>query len=288
LPFLRRYWGGVYGAPGDRVFVQRFSDARAVTVASIRFLDPSGWQVRQERRIFFVKNRFLLIRDRFTVPTDMAVAAGPLWHARDLASERGSHFFDLYNRQPLNNIWRMRNPERHALVYFVPRPGTDSDAFEVEAYLPPPDCPRDSATRVSVECRGGPPFVAFQRWVGEARAGETRWFDTLILPHGPSIGAHQLAQGIHVLEATDGVALEIDMGTERWLVLDNPAHREIQLPGLSTDAHYAVARTAPDKRPYLLTSQASRIQWGEILRTWPVETSVELGGELPPRRLPGW
>ncbi len=288
LPFFRRHWGGLYGEPGNGASVEGFADARCVTFASLRFLDPYGWQVRQERRIFFVKNRFLLIRDRFTVPARMSLSAGPLWRARDLASERGGNYFDLYDRQPLHDNYRMRNPERHAMVYFVSRSGLSSDAIEVKAHLPPARCDRGASARIPAECRGGPTFVAFQRWAGEAKPGESLFFDTLILPHGSKRGSHELASGIRELSATDGVALEIEMGSERWLVVDNPSGRVIESPDFTTDAQYLVARSDPNKPFYLLTHEASRVRWRNVAKTWSVPTSVELGGEPTPGRLQGW
>ena len=57
IPMLRRYWGGRYGTPGTEVEVTHFRDGREVTSAWIEFDDPKGWGVRQERRIYFLKNR---------------------------------------------------------------------------------------------------------------------------------------------------------------------------------------------------------------------------------------
>ena len=286
--FVRRYWGGSLGAPADRISIDTWSDARGATIVGLGYRDASGWQVELERRIFLVKNRFLLVRDRLTAPRDMALGAGPIWHARDLAPERGSHYFDLYTRQPLSNVWRLRNPPRHALVYFVPRAATRTAAREVEAYLPPADCPRDAEPSVSAGCRAGPPFAATQSWAGELAAGDSRWFDTLIVPHAPERGPRALAEGVRVLAATDAVALEVAMGDELWLVVDNPSGAALELPTLSTDARYAIARTSPGLEPYLLTSEASRLRWRDVSADWPVVTSVERGGELVPQRLAGW
>lgn len=288
LPFLRRHWGGRLAQPGDGAVVDRFSDSRAVTVAAFHFLDPSGWQVRQERTLFFVKNRFLLVRDRFVFPHEMAVSAGPLWHAADLAPERGTHFFDVYDRLPLTNVWRVLNPERHALVYFVPRPGTEAEAREAAAYLPPERCASSSGPSVAAECRHGPTFYAAQRWSGTVEAGASRVFDTLIVPHAPRRGAQEVAGGIRVLTATDALALEVDLGRERWLVVDNPTGEPLEHEHLSTDARYLVARTEPGASPYWLTHDASRVRWHDRERTWPVATSVEIGAELPPKRIPRW
>jgi hypothetical protein len=285
LPFLRRHWGGRHGRPGNGAIVTRFSDSRAVTVAEIRFRDPNGWQVEQRRTLFFVKNRFLLVRDRFVFPHDITVSAGPVWHARDLSPERGRDFFDIYDRQPLSDVWRVRNPERHALVYFVPRTGRVAEAGEISAYLPPASCPLNSAATVKTECRGGPTFFAAQRWSGSVKGGESRFFDTLIVPHSPRTSPKVLADGIRVLVAKDALAVELDLGRERWLVVDDPTGRGIDEEAIATDARYLVARTAPNEAPYWLTHEATRVRWHDRERSWPVSTSVEVGAELPQKRI---
>ena len=88
-------------------------------MAHIEFDDPGGWGVSQERRLIFVKNRFLLVRDRFTFPTSMAVSAGPAWHAGNLAPEHGDNWWDISYREPLSNVWKLRNPERYALLWLA-------------------------------------------------------------------------------------------------------------------------------------------------------------------------
>ena len=59
--------------------------AKRVGVARLSFDDPHGWHVAQERRVFFVKNRFLWIRDRFHFPEAMRLSVGPVWHVADVA-----------------------------------------------------------------------------------------------------------------------------------------------------------------------------------------------------------
>ncbi|MHC4607666.1 MAG: hypothetical protein ACYTAF_12190, partial [Planctomycetota bacterium] len=286
-PLLRRHWGGSAADPGSHATITRFSDSRNATVVWIEWKDPQGWNVRQERRLYFVKNRFLLVRDRFAFPTPMGVSVGPVWHAGDVHPERGDHWFDVYYREPLSNVWKVRNPERYALLYFVPRPGHVS-AFHLEdAYLPGAGCPRDAPSdRVALECRSGPPYVVHQRWKGDVQANEARWFDTLLLPHGPERGPAQIAEGIRVLHADrEGVALEVAIGDETWTVLDSPRGTPIEAPGLSADARYAVLRTAPGRPPYLLVHEATRLDRRNLSHRWPVRTSVELGGSAAASRV---
>jgi len=283
-PFLRRYRGGRPGEPGTHVEVTRFADARRATVAWLEWNDPSGWNVRQERRLYFVKNRFLLVRDRFTFPDPIEAAAGPVWHAADLRPAHGANWYDVFQREPVANVTRFRNPERSLLLYFVPREGFASAAFEEASYLPAAGCPRPgSSPTLEARCRSSPPYVLTQRWTGEARAGETRWFDTLLLPHGPEQTPEGAAEGVRVLLADpQRVALEVRIGAERWTLLDNPGGAPLEAPGLATDATYLILGTAPGEAGYLLGHEVSRVELGETSERWPERTSAELA--LPPLR----
>jgi hypothetical protein len=286
IPLLRRYWGGSYGAPGEHATITRFADSRNATVAWLEWDDPRGWQVRQERRLYFVKNRFLLVRDRFSFPERMGVAVGPVWHVGDLHPRHGVDWYDVYYREPLSNVWKYRNPERYALLYFVPRPGQRSGAFEEASYLPSEGCPRNTRSdTVDARCRSGPPFVVYQRWTGETSPGESRWFDTLLIPHGPELSPADAAARVRVLLAdAERVALEVKVGDETWTILDQPREGVVDVPGLAADARYAILRSAPDRPPYLLAHAATRIEVGDLSYRWPVRTSVELGGYTPPDR----
>jgi len=88
----------------------------------------------------------------------MMASTGPVWHVGDIAAPRGKDWFDIYYREPLGNLWKLRNPERYALLYLVPRPGYRSEASAQETLLPLKDCD-PSASRVAGKCRHGPFYV---------------------------------------------------------------------------------------------------------------------------------
>jgi hypothetical protein len=279
IPMLRRYWGGRSREPGTESEVTHFRDGRNATAAWIEFDDPMGWGVRQERRIYFVKNRFIWVRDRFSFPDPMMASTGPLWHVGDIAAPRGKDWFDIYYREPLGNLWKLRNPERYALLYLVPRPGYRSEASAQETLLPPKDCD-PSASRVAEKCRHGPFYVVSQRHVGEARRGETRWFDTLLVPHGPELPAKRLAENVtlhRIDEAITALTLEID--GERWTVVDSPDRETVAADGIEVEARYALVRADP---PYVFAAEATRVRVGPVSRSWPVPSDVEEGGTTPP------
>ena len=134
------------------------------------------------------------------------MAIGPVWHAADVHPERDTSpdakdWYDLYFRQPVGNSTRFRNPERHSLLYFVGRSGYATAGYKEGAYLTladssrspgslaiHPACrdPDDPLAPVPVgnpDCRTTPPFVLYQMWTGTLQTGESRWFDSLLLPH---------------------------------------------------------------------------------------------------------
>ena len=289
MAVCKRYWGGRYGAPGDRTRVSRFTDYRRATVAWIEWENLHGWRVDQERRFYFVKNRFLLIRDRFTLPEPMKASVGTVWHAADVRSrsnpadpadpDHGSNWYDVYFREPLVNIFKFRNLERYALLYFVPRPAFEVAEFKEEAYTPPGCIETPPCKDVAGECRTSPPYVVYQRKITQALRGETDWFDTLILPHGRDVTPSIAAANVRVLyDDGTAVGLEIVVGNETWTVVDNPRRISISTTDLRTDASYMITRSRPGSADYVLTQDAKDLRTRTVRRTWAVKTSVESGG----------
>jgi hypothetical protein len=266
-PVLRRHRGGRYKGPGTRTELTHFKEAGRATIASLEWDDPEGWGVRVERRITFVKNRFLWIRDRFSFPDPIAAAVGTVWHAAELSSDHGESWYETFQREPVSNIIKFRNPERYLMVYFVPRAGYESAAFAEPSYLAPADCPPPASVDViEARCRSTAPYVLYQRWTGEARSGDSLWFDTLLVPYGPERTASQVASDVRVLLA-DGerAALEVRVGSELWTLAESPRRAPIVAPGLVTDARSMVLMQSPGQPGYLLARDARWVNAGSLL-----------------------
>ncbi|ANM31243.1 hypothetical protein ABI59_19190 [Acidobacteria bacterium Mor1] len=263
---VRRYWGGTARTPSDRATVD-LDDYRLASVASIKWEDQRGWDIDLERRIFFVKNRFLLVRDGHSFASAAEVSAGNIWHAYDVRSEHGTNWYSIYNRVPAClNGFEYKNPEEYLLLSMVDR-GYAVDEWE-EDYSSgnPPTAP----------------FIIGQRWSGNAAAGSERWFDTVLLPHGDTLTPTQAAADISVTY-DDGVnvAMQVEVGGETWTVVDNPQGISINTASLETDATYLIARTSASEDPYLLAREATvaYVNHGPgavIDATWTVSTTVEL------------
>ncbi|MEE3331769.1 MAG: hypothetical protein VX246_12940 [Myxococcota bacterium] len=66
-------------------------------------------------------------------------------------------------------------------------------------------------------------------------------------------------------------------GRERWLLIDDRSGKAIDLPGLNAQLAYAISREEVGVAPYYFASQARRLRWGNVDRSWDVPVSVEVG-----------
>lgn len=285
VPLVLRFAGSSLGEPGREVRIPRMIDGRGAAVADIAFDDPFGWGVHQERRLALIKNRLLWVRDRFTPPTDLRAAVGPVWHAAALRAT-GPHWFDLFDPAPLGNVWRFRNPERYAWLGFVPRAGAQAAVRRVESYAPPPGCSQSLRDpTVKAECRAPPALVAYQRLDLAPASSSPPVLDSVWVPHGPEVVGEALASGLVVhYDDDDAVVLEIALAAERWILVDNPTRRLLRLHAVVTDARRALVLPGPSELRYALVLDATRLELpGVRPRRWSRPASAEIG-ELPANR----
>jgi len=284
VALLRRYSGGNadYGEPGSSVDVTQLRVYRNATVATLSFQDMQGWQVGQERRVFFVNDELLWVRDRYVFPGDLLLSAGPVWHVSDVAPPSIGHpgnWFDVYTQRMLHNVWHVANPRRFARLFLVPRAGYEIAALQHPSYVKEnPGCavPPDFCGNAPAECRTGPSRIVYQRDTGTVSAGQERWFDTLLVPHGGSLGS----DAIEVLqEASDGsVVLRVESESgATWTLADNPAGATLNAGegAVVTDGDYLIARTAPGQDDYVLVENATRVHVDGIDETFAGRTSLE-------------
>jgi len=278
-PIVQRFSGGTLTAGFSPTEVEHFRDARAATVARIAYNEPKGWGARVERRVFFVKDRFMLLRDCFSALQPMDAHFGTLWHPTDLGNVHAGNWFDAFARSPTANVFRIRNRPRRLLTYFVPRENVMTEAFVEDTYLRGAEC---NASRnsdvVPGHCRAGPPYVLSHSTNGRLGPDARSCIDSLLVPHAVSESAAELAQQVEVLKADDDtLALELQLGRERWLLIDDRSGSAINLPGLNAQLGYAIAREEVGVAPYYFASEARRLKWGNVDRSWNVPVSVEVG-----------
>ena len=283
-PAVTRHYSSTNGPtqPNEnngRTFVNaELTDYRNVSVASVKWSDVYGFTVDHERRFFFVKNRFLLVRDHVVFQEPMDAATGTVWRASDVAGPPGPNWYDLFDRAPPGvrrttnqTTTDFRNVERYVLLYLVERPG-----YEIQ------EC-RDPGVS---DNPASPPFLISQQWQGDTAMGQSLWFDSILLPHGPEISPLGAAGSIEVLY-DDGinVAFKIIVADETWFVVDkpDPTVTYIDAGEVKTDATYLIARTSAGEPLYILTQSATFAHIaGEPDLQWEEVTSVESGVFLPP------
>lgn len=260
MAIVRRHWGGTYTGTPDRVSVDLMREYRNAVVARFSWTDYYGWDILQERRFIFVKNAFLLVRDRATARTAVRASFGSLWHTADMHPEHSSNWYDVYVREPLGlNGWLFKNPERHALLYMVSRAGREMASWKASYSGNPP----------------APPYISYQRFSGDIPANSDVWCDTLILPHGPEQTPAEAAGAVSVLyDDGTNVAIRVVYGGNTWTVADNPGGIRIEAGDFSTDAEYAVTRV-DHASFYMLVRNANCVESGALRREFGVRTSVE-------------
>jgi hypothetical protein len=299
-PVVRRHAGGVLGAPPQATQIRRLWDARRTAVAVVSWNDVHGWNAEQERQFYFVKDRFLLVRDVFRLPAGMRASVGPIWHASDVRSERGDNWVAVYTREPISNVYKIRNPEHYSLMYFVSRPGAEVGAYtDADLLATPEGCPVDTGScgvqsvwdpvqRKLLNCLTSAPHVFYQRREHDGSRQETYTFDTLFLPFGPAAAGTAtpaaVAQNVSVLQRQgSAVVLGVKIGSEAWTVVLNPDEAPITAGELTTDASVMIAESGLAGSAYVLVDRATNVRLGKrIDRRWGSRSSSELVGAGAP------
>lgn len=300
MPIVRHYSGGTMGTRGESMDPVEFSDYQGATVVSLQGTDQRGWQIEKERRIFFVKDRFMWVRDRFTFPAAMDASVGPLWHTADVHPVAGSNWFNVYNRILMNNVYVVRNPERYALMWFLPRTGFEVQEWREPAYERDPSCvPLPSVCGLigtAPDCRSGPQYMIAQRNNGSYAAGQSVWFDTLLLPGAAPFDQADVDTSVQVIhDDGENTVLTVQYGDETWTLAHNPGGTSISTPSFETDADYVIARVGGGAEDYLLASRATHIRIGNLERSWPQSSNFEAMSDAfedpavnSVTSLPGW
>ena len=283
IAMVRRYRGGSPQEPGSRVELTRFVDTPNLTVAWLRFLDPEGWGIAQERRIYFVKNRFIWIRDRFDLPAGMLATVGSIWHPDVvLAPGTPGAGHRIAYPLPLDNVWPQHNPPRFARLWMPAHPGTVETHEQMTDHVASPEC-RDRAARkgpINPRCRISPSYAVHRSWTGATEEGVRVWIDSVLVPEAPE----DFTQLETLIPIGSTAALSIEMQGESWILVDNPRGQPIRLQEqeLESDALYIIARRErQEDLPYIHVSDATRFKGlGQIFES-ETPSSSEIGS-FPP------
>jgi len=252
----------------ERIEIPLFDEGKETTFARVEVANYKGLPVKQTREVFFLKSRFVWVRDWVSFRKPFLCSAGPQWRARQIGPGVGGNyaicFFDI-----LPSCWwgkareaqranRLYNPNWNLLVYFLPRPGCDLQI-------------RDESSESL--WRNAPQPILY-RWRGLGQPGVPLRFDSLLYPHRPSPDPEPVVKGIRlVLEDGDTVVWQVQCTRWRrrniarvdaieetlWLVL-NPARKSVKAAGLATDASRMFVPVKDGKPTHVYAAEATHVR----------------------------
>jgi hypothetical protein len=279
---------GLAESPGTAAEILEFHDSPVLTVAHFRWGNRSG--VSHERRVIFVKNRFVWIRDRLDRGSMSRLPVRVNWHAERVSALEGGRGFMLSMPSIWFGAYRVTNPSADLFLHVTPFEGLSVLSVHVKEYDPPADCPdvQRSSRKRSIDCIDRPTWVVQGRHENREGIPDTRvvWIDSLLVP-GPTEKG-ELGDPRVLSSGKDGSSswLEIASNGERWLIVDNPDGRMIRSGAVGTDARNVVSlrrADGPEGSPVVLSIRASTFfdhEGGS--RTYGLPSSVE-SGRLPAR-----
>ncbi|NOZ24004.1 MAG: hypothetical protein GXP25_23245 [Planctomycetes bacterium] len=219
-----------------------FVEDRDVTRVRIRATPFQQMPVTVDRDIVFVKNGFVLVKDRATFHATMNIRVGPCWQTRDLGPQCGDDWFNAYYEYIYytglglgKGVHAYRNPAWDLLVRFAPRADTRitvQDRYE------------DNPFRTS-------PTMLRQSWAGIAKVGDVKTFTTILLPHGPAFDVTPYADWAQFVVDNDKTTL-VHVRTEmdnmhhfqetHWVLLQEKPGM-VEAKGFRSDAAFALVST---------------------------------------------
>lgn len=192
--------------------VNCFEDHDSFTYSEIYLKERDNygrWQTHT-REVFLLKNTFIWVRDKIEIPKDVNGTVGPVWHVKEICDHEESHWYDT-------------KEQGHLLIYQIPRDQMDHGYLECEMQAKDTD------------------YVIYQKCKTEGE--ESRYFDTVLIPHEEDEKASKIVDDIHIAYQDDkAIALEY---RNRFLVF-NPEQVNIQVSDLSTDKRLAYFERGDD------------------------------------------
>ena len=102
------------------VTVPKFTDRPLATYAAVDVKDYNGYPMTLRREFFFVKNRFVLLRDTARFRESFLARVGPSWYTQNVGPQVGDHWANTYFMAPITEGQKLHNPPMDLLVYHAP------------------------------------------------------------------------------------------------------------------------------------------------------------------------
>jgi len=237
---------GLADKVAEQIRVPLFVDKTDATVGRLEVTGYQELPAKTDRIICFVKNRFLLVKDRIRFQDAGLFDVACRWHTQNVGLQTGVNWANtFFNR--LENWSHIpaacKTYDRDLLVWFTPQPRhrltvTNLQAMKVDMFAP---------------------VAVGQRWSGRVRAGKLLHFTTVLMPHRPKRKLDKLVGGIKVQEdSADRTILRIvcpvrdASGRERtypFLLAHNepgsPLSVKFEGIAIQTDARYLIVGLYP-------------------------------------------
>jgi hypothetical protein len=210
------------GYDGMTATVPAFSDHAAATQATVHVTNYLGFNAEQDREFFFVKNRFIVLRDETLFKETFTARVGPTWNTQNIGPASGDHWINTwFSAHWFQNTRLYPNPYWELLVYHAPHPDR---RLVVHNRL-------DEKNACDV------PFSTRYCWEGPVTPGTRVQFVSVLLPHAPTLTPAALAQQIEVLHDAPGTAaVAVRDNTDYALVVLNTSGEDFTLELKGTKA----------------------------------------------------
>ena len=222
--------------------------------------DTLGGNNLQERDLLLAPGGILLVRDQVTFPTaESGVQMGPIWNAAQLLAS-GTNWADLQQAK-MSNL-----PQRNLLALFPAR--TDGAV--------------GFATGTAQDS-GSSTVVAYQKWSGNAAAGDTRAFNSLLIGHDPAVSATAVAATVQTLQC-DETATVLRVGSN--LLIINPGGAALNTGGVQTDARSLYMETNGNVVTYFAGTQGSSLVYSGSTLFAQGTRQARFGSSAPVLKVP--
>jgi len=230
-----------------RISLEDFHASKEAAYARVHIERYMDQPVTLDRRIFFLGEVGIWVRDSVEATEPYSARIGPAWQTTAVYGKKGSNWVNTCMVSiPVAYIWELKymmqwkNRPRDLLLYFVPQPGAEVVIDDVT----------HDETRSIVD---KPLMNNFTRRVWHQKTAALQpqkplHFSTVLLPHRPTPDATRLAEGIEsVLETGKTAVLKLAQGPGRelWAGI-NDSGESLRAGKLETDAKWFMLRTGPE------------------------------------------
>lgn len=171
----------------EEVSVPYFSEHAHATAGVIEIDGYQELPVAKQRSLLFLKNRFVVVKDRLRFEAGGLYDVFCHWHTKDVGLDTGSHWANTCI--PAIENWahipaQYRTYDRDLLIWFTPQ---DRHRLEI-------------ANHQNLRLDLFAPTSVSQKWSGRVRGGDRLHFTTVLWPHRPVRQTDTLLTNFKVLE----------------------------------------------------------------------------------------